>query len=366
MLVNFAATPGYEDALRICLAAHVDTYPGVPGQAHPIIHDYAGGDIVLPHNGVIIPATDLVGLEGKRIITADGTTLLGADDKAGVAALMTLIDLLHTGQQPHGSLTFWFCVDEEVGQLGFAHLPRDLAESFGLFLTVDGTRLGHLDIGCFHGRVLAMTFHGQDAHPGEFPAKLKAAHYAAMDFLRRMSELYPSPWEGIKDPKAPFFYPARINGGAGETVLNLLPRAFDRKTSDEMVAAAIRVAEEEAANRGCTLEVTANRLAYVNNFEAIAPHPEIMAVLRNAHQQSGIDTSEHLVRGGTDGAMYNVEFPGTPTPNIGYGGSNFHGEQEFVIAEELMLVPQILLDALVGFTSLKARAKVAAGAAAEA
>ncbi|MFH0828865.1 MAG: hypothetical protein V1907_01655 [Candidatus Kerfeldbacteria bacterium] len=250
ILVDIPATPGFEDAKRMCLAGHVDTYYGMPGDAKPTIHDYAGGDIKLPFNDVVIPADHLAGLEGKHIITSDGTTLLGGDDKAGVASLVTLIEALLTGAYTHGPVMIWFCVDEEIGQLGIEHLPKELAESFGMFLTVDGTRLGNLSVGCFHCRQVMLTFRGQDAHPGEYPKLLKASHYAALRFIQRMTAMYPSPWDGIKDKTRSFFYVTNIEGNPSQTVLMLAPRAFEAEVSDEMTATLLRIAEEEAARGG--------------------------------------------------------------------------------------------------------------------
>lgn len=351
MILNLPPGLGYENAVKICLAAHVDTYPGVCGKANPIIHNYEGGDIVLPNNNVVILASDLVDLKGKQIVTSDGTSLLGADDKAGVAALMTVIESLVTEKNTiHGQLTFWFCVDEEIGELGISYINKELAESFDLFLTVDGGRLGYIDVGCFYCRKFNMVFRGRSAHPGMSPDKLKPSHVAAIEFLHRMMEIYPSPQDGIRNPNLGFFYPEKIEGNASQTIVNMVPRCFTQKESDEMVNAAINIAQSMAKKYGCEVEVVEDNMVCVNNKEAIDSKPNLLNMLHQIHQDFWVETFERSIRGGTDGAMFNKVYSKTPTPNIGYGGSNFHGEQEFLVVEELEFVTDILIYALSQYT----------------
>lgn len=205
-LVHFPATEGCENAPHVVFASHLDTYFGCPGGANPIYPEkvYQGGDITLPNNGVVIPASDLVGLEGKRIITADGTTLLGADDKAGVAAIMTLIELIP--QYAHGPFTVWFCTDEEIGEVGVKFLPPGVADTWDIFWTVDGKELNTLDVGCFYGAKVDVKFVGNDTHPGVSGQNLKPAHYAACRFVDKLAE-WPSPWT-TKDAESFIYVPS--------------------------------------------------------------------------------------------------------------------------------------------------------------
>src|SRR3989344_2975579 len=193
-LIESPATEGHENAPHVVLAAHVDTYFGCPGGANPIIHEYQGGDLALPNDGVFIPAEDLKGLKGKQIITADGTTLLGGDDKCGVASIMTFIEDMMSRSLPHGPLTVWICTDEEIGEVGVPFLPAGTAERGDFFWTVDGEQVAVVDIGCFYGAGVDVEFIGNDTHPGVSGRSLKPAHYAACRFVDQLANV-PTPWQ---------------------------------------------------------------------------------------------------------------------------------------------------------------------------
>lgn len=353
-LVKIPATSGMEDAPHLCLAAHVDTYPGVNGRVmHPIIHDYHGGDIVLPENNITIPASDLTGLEGTQILTSDGTTLLGGDDKGGVAVIMTVLEDLLRLKWPHGPLTLWICVDEEIGELGFSHLDPETVNSWDMFLTVDGERLGPIDVGCFYCRIFQMVFTGSDAHPGVSPEKLHPSHYAAMAFAMDMCDEFDTPEVGIKDNMAPYFYVTNIEGNASRTVVNIAPRSFFRHESNEMVERAINVAKKAAEEFDCTVEVTRDIMATINNFDSINPRRYLLEPLLEAHRQAGIEPTEEMVRGGTDGSMLNIKYPNLATPNMGYGGKNLHGPYENVCLNQLVQAVDIVVNTITAFGELE-------------
>lgn len=353
-LVTIPATPGLGKAPHICLAAHVDTYPGVPGKVdNPMIHQYEGGDIQLPEGDVVIPASDLEGLEGSRILSSNGTTLLGGDDKAGLAVIMTALDQMLNHNSIHGPVTIWVCVDEEIGELGFGHLDKDIVDGWDVFLTVDGGRLGPIDVGCFYCRIFQMIFEGSDAHPGEYPDKLKPSHYAAMEFAMEMADDWCLPDAGIRDKSSSFFYVTNIEGRASRTVVNMAPRSFDRNESDDMVAHATKMAERIAENWGCRVKVTRDIMATVNNFDIIDPQRYLLEPLTQAHVEAGLTVTEAMVRGGTDGSMLNVDYPNLVTPNMGYGGMNLHGYMECVVLDELERTPNILLDALRRYAAME-------------
>ncbi len=351
--VHFPATPGMKAAPNTWLAAHVDTYYGVCGVVKPIIHDYDGGDIELPSGDIVIPAQDLDGLIGQKLITGDGSSLLGADDKGGVAVLMEIINKLCQGEiEAHGPLTFWFCVDEEIGELGFPFLPKEDIAACDLFLTVDGGRLGHIDVGGFFCRQVKMVFSGQDAHPGEYPDKLMPSHYAAMLFATLMAQRYNLPKAGIEDPESSYFYVSNIEGSASKTTVSLAPRAFSLGVSDEIMALVRDTAQEAADEYGCTFELTKDHMATVNNEMAIRNRPQYLEMIHRVHNQLDIQTSEHLVRGGTDGSMLNVMLPDIPTPNIGYGSINIHGEQETLVVAELEQTVTVVRDIIVALSEM--------------
>ncbi|MFH0780281.1 MAG: M20/M25/M40 family metallo-hydrolase [Parcubacteria group bacterium] len=344
-LVQFPATAGCENAPHVVLAAHVDTYPSSPGAATTILHHYAGGDIQLPKDGVIIPANDLAGLEGKDIITASGDSLLGADDKCGVAALMDLIDKIVNLNLPHGPLTFWFATDEEIGEVGVEFLPAGTAEKWDIFWTVDGVQGNVVDNGCFYGAKVSVEFRGNDTHPGVEGKKLKPAHYAAARFISLLGD-GPSPW--TTEGEQSFIYvPAFPGGTAGNSKLTVYPRTFNCAEFESMEAIIRKTAEEASKPFGVEAVVGKTELMYVTTEVAIAAHPELLEPGLEAMRNAGYDKVQlHKVRAGTDGAMLNKTFSKIPAPNMGTGSRNLHGVREFLVVEEFLRLPGILQDML--------------------
>lgn len=339
-LIEIPATGGHENAPHIVLAAHVDTYFGCPGGANPIIHKYHGGDIILPNDNVIIPATDLVGLEDKRIVTADGTTLLGGDDKCGVAAIMTFIEDMMTHNLPQGPLTIWICTDEEIGEVGVPFLPNGTAEKWDIFWTVDGERLAVVDIGCFYGAKVDVGFIGNDTHPGVSGHSLKPAHYAACRFVDQLGDV-PTPWK-TKDEESFIYVPALPAGSAGKTLIPVYPRTFHKEEIPDLAAIIKRVAEEAASKYGVTVAISEAKVMYVSTEVAIDANRHLLQPGMDALREVGVEPQLHRVRAGTDGAMLNMTYPKIPAPNMGGGARNLHGVREFVVADELELIPNII------------------------
>jgi len=339
-LVKFPASPGISNSIpHVAFAAHLDTYYGFPGQACPIVHDYSGGDIILPHNGIVIPQSDLVGLKGKQIITADGTTLLGGDDKAGVVALILTIESLLSEKIEHGPLTFWFCVDEEVG-LDVTIIPKEIIHSWDVLWTLDGERLGPINIGCFGSHVVELKFKGVDAHPGVQGDRLKPAHYAAATFIARLGKEYPTPMEtsGLEA----FYYAVNISGNPTNASVLCAPRSFYQEESDQMLKVLMVTARYCANQYGCNVEIT-HKPVCINTRPAIEKRMDLIQPGLDAHLAFGIESNLTDIRGGTDGAMINMICPDLPAPNMGTGGKNLHGPQEFLVIEELEQLPIIVL-----------------------
>lgn len=338
--VVIPASPGLESQLHLAFAAHLDTYFNFPGGASPIVHEsYSGGDIILPNNNIKIEAADLLSFIGKSIITADGTTLLGGDDKAGVASLVTTIESLLVQETPHGRLTFWFCVDEEIGRLDVGALPSELVNSWDVLWTVDGEMVGSVDIGSFVCRKLEITFTGRDAHPGVGGKNLKPAHYAAVLFTAKTYEDWPRPME--TNGNETFIYITNISGNPSEAKLTCMPRTFDHEESKELAFRMTKLANECAQEIGVVVEVK-DTLLTVNTRAAIDNHPLLIGPGLAAHREFCVTEEQCDVRGGTDGGMINMTYPNLPAPNMGTGTRNLHGPQEFVVMEELAMVPQIL------------------------
>ncbi|MFA5126806.1 MAG: M20/M25/M40 family metallo-hydrolase [Patescibacteria group bacterium] len=339
-LIEIPATEGHENAPHVVLAAHVDTYFGCPGGANPIIHEYQGGDIALPNDNVVIPASDLAGLEGKGIITADGTTLLGGDDKCGVAAIMTFIESMLAHNLPHGPLTIWICTDEEVGEVGVKFLPSGTAEKWDFFWTVDGERLEVVDIGCFYGSSVDVEFIGNDSHPGVSGHSLKPAHYAACRFVDQLG-LAPTPWR-TSGEESFIYVPSLPACTAGKSTIKVFPRTFRQEEIPEMRETIRLVAEEAASHYGVQAVVSEAKILYVSTEVAIDQNRHLLQPGLDAIRKFWVEPKLHRVRAGTDGAMLNMTYPKIPSPNMGAGARNLHGVREFVVREELQLVPEII------------------------
>ncbi|MDD5251711.1 MAG: M20/M25/M40 family metallo-hydrolase [Patescibacteria group bacterium] len=353
LMVELAATNGCVGAPHVVFAVHVDTSPDQPGLAEPLIHQYVGGNIVLPKGGTIIPAEELKGLEGKTIITSSGDTLLGVDDKAGIAVLMSAIEWVVRGRVPHGPITLILCTDEEIGELGLDHLPPEKVATWDVFWTLDGGPAGEIDIGCFYGVKCSVTFTGNDAHPGECGTKIKSALYAACGFVDSLSRSVLQPWDSSGNDS--FVYAARIrDGSASRCVVELLPRSFDR---DELMGLLYQtiteLAAEQATRLGVKAEVSEMDIRYVSTEEAIARHPEHVALAEAALQQHGLTVKKQRCRGGTDGAMMNVRYPDLSAPNLGIGERNCHQLTEFVVADEITAMVPVVVEMISAYGQMK-------------
>jgi tripeptide aminopeptidase len=309
--------------------AHMDTSPAVSGEnVNAIIHkNYQGGDIVLPKDAtqVITPAKnpELKELIGDDIITADGTTLLGSDDKSGVAEIMTMIDtLMQNPQIKHGTLAIAFTPDEEVG----TGVEKFDVKGFGanLAYTVDGESLGEISNETWSARTATVTFKGKSTHPGTAKGIMVNAMYAAGDYLARFpKDMLPETTEG----RVGFVHPYAGVIDVEESNLKILLRDFDlsgldakEKTLRDMVAQT----QAKFPEVKIAIEVKEN---YKNMKEVLKDFPELTDNAIEASRRAGIKAFIKPIRGGTDGSR--LTFQGLPTPNLFTGGANFHGKLEF-------------------------------------
>lgn len=315
----------------IGLMAHMDTSPAVSGaNVNPIVHkNYQGGDIVLPNDKTQIITVaknpDLKNLIGDDIITADGTTLLGSDDKAGVAEIMTMIDTLN--QNPllkHGNLAIAFTPDEEVG----GGIEKFEIEKWGakFAYTVDGEQLGDISNETWSARTATVTFHGVSTHPGTAKGILVNSMYAAGDFLANFpanAADRPETTEG----RVGFVHPYIGALDIETSTIKILIRDFDLSgvAAKETLLKEI-VAKTQAKYPYIKIDY-ASTLGYLNMKEVLKDYPQLTDYAIEAALRAGAPSELRPIRGGTDGS--NLTARGLPTPNLFTGGHNFHGKLEF-------------------------------------
>jgi tripeptide aminopeptidase len=311
------------------LLAHVDTSPAVSGTGvKPTVHkNYQGGDITLPgdRTQVLTVAQNpaLATMVGDDVITTDGTTLLGSDDKAGVAAIMTLVDtLLRNPQIPHGTIKVGFTADEEIGS-GIEKFDVDrFGADFGY--TVDGGELGEISDETWSARLATVTFQGKNTHPGTAKGVMVNSIYALGDFVGRMpKEMLPETTED----RVGFVHPYAGAADVEQSVVKVLLRDFEVAGLDEKERVLRAMAlETERHYPGVTVSIDVKE-NYKNMKEVLKTRPELTANALEAARRAGLSPFTKPIRGGTDGSK--LTFRGLPCPNIFTGGYNFHSKLEF-------------------------------------
>ncbi|MGB0715498.1 MAG: peptidase T [Phycisphaerae bacterium] len=324
------------DAPTIAWFAHVDTSPEFTGKdVKPTIHEnYDGQDIVLPGDPTKIIRTSeskgLADLKGKTIITTDGTTLLGADDKAGVAIIMTAAaDLMNDTSKPRGPVRVVFTCDEEIGK---GTDKVNLAEVDAIAgYTLDGEASGQIENETFSADLATVKITGRNIHPAIAKDRMTNAIRVAADFVSRLpaDRLAPEVTEG----RDGFLHPYVIEGGVPELSLRILLRSFD---SDELVSHADLLrsiaSEVEARHQHAKIEVDVLR-QYRNMKEYLEKEPRAVELAARAMRNLGVEPTFHSIRGGTDGSRFSEL--GLPTPNLSAGMHNFHSPLEYACLEEM-------------------------------
>ncbi len=315
--------------------AHVDTSPEMPGRGvRPIVHRrYDGTDIVLPDDpSAVLRLADnpeLAEQIGHDIVTASGTTLLGADDKAGVAEIVTAAAYLVSHPDiPHGAVRIAFTPDEEVGR-GTRHFD---VERFGArcAYTMDGGGRGEVEVESFSADAMTVTFHGFNTHPGYAKGGMINAIKVAADFIHRLPDAA-SP--EATDGREGFVHPYVIQASVERTSVKLLIRDFQTAALKEKEAMVERLAREAAmAHAGARVEIGVEE-SYRNMREVLDQQPEVAAHAREAVRRAGLEVRNRLIRGGTDGSR--LSFMGLPTPNLFAGEHNFHSRLEWVSVQDM-------------------------------
>ena len=328
------ATSGKQQVPTIGFIAHVDTSPEMPGaNVRPIVHTgYDGLDILFPDDPALVlrPADNpaLAERVGDDIVTASGQTLLGADNKAGVAVIMSAVEhLLGHPEIPHGPIRVGFTPDEEVGA-GTRFF--DVA-AFGATAayTMDGGRRGELEYESFSADAMTVTFHGFNTHPGYAKDAMVNALRAAADFVSRLPpQASPERTAGYEG----FVHPYSISGGVERAAVRLIVRDFDTGELKRRVARVSEHAHKASSASGARVEIVVEE-QYRNMREVLDQHPAVVNYAREAIRRAGIEPIEKPIRGGTDGSK--LSFMGLPTPNIFVGEHNFHSRREWVSVQDM-------------------------------
>lgn len=338
------ATPGCEDRPAIGLIAHMDTAPDAPGEnvKPQVIENYDGGDVLLAGTGEYMRVAqfpELAKWKGQTLITADGTTLLGADDKAGIAEILTAVERLQKEGMPHGRICVAFTPDEEVGE------GADLfdVEGFGAdyAYTVDGGDVGELEYQNFNAASAFVTVHGFSVHPGSAKGLMKNALNIAMELHAMLpADERPEHTEGTEG----FYHLCEMSGAVSEAKLEYIIRDHDMEKFNARKAAmtaAVGAVNETYGAGTAELEL---KDSYYNMEQHILPHYHLIENARLAVKQAGLEPKIVPIRGGTDGAR--LSFMGLPCPNLGTGGFNFHGPCEYITAEKMDKSVEVLLNIL--------------------
>lgn len=320
----------------LCYCSHVDTAPDCSGKGvKPILHrKYDGNDITLPDdNSVVISTKNHPYLKeriGDDIITASGTTLLGADDKAGVAIIMDLATYLVAHPEiKHGKIRILFTPDEEIGRGVAAVDMQKLGANYGY--TLDGGERGHLEGETFSADAAIVTFNGISAHPGYAKGKLVHSMKAASAFIDMLpkGEWNPETTEG----KQGFVHPVSIEGGLEKTVVQFIVRDFDTKKLAEHEEKLSALVDKAAAQfPGITTSFVVKE-QYRNMKEILDLHPHVMDNAEAAYKRAGMDVQRMSIRGGTDGSR--LSFMGLPCPNLFTGEMGIHSKQEYVSVQDM-------------------------------
>ena len=336
------ATEGLEDKPAIGFIAHMDTAPDFSGEnVNPqIIPNYDGGDVKLGESEYALTLKDfphLSSLKGRTLITTDGTTLLGADDKAGVAEIMTMAEQIITESIPHGKICIGFTPDEEVGK-GAKHFDVDAFDARWAY-TVDGGGVGELEFENFNAASVNIKIVGNNVHPGTAKGVMvNALSLAARIHAEVPADESPEMTEGYEG----FYHLASMKGTVERADMHYIIRDFDRKQFEARKRKMMEIAKKvgKGLHPDCYIELVIED-SYYNMREKVVEHPHILDIAQQAMRDCDIEPELKPIRGGTDGAQ--LSFMGLPCPNLFTGGYNYHGKHEFVTLEGMEKAVQVIV-----------------------
>jgi tripeptide aminopeptidase len=332
-------------APAIAWVAHLDTSPETSGRGvNPVVHrDYDGKDIILPGDRTkvlrVSENPELARMKGNTVVTTDGTTLLGADDKAGIAVIMEAAAFLCAHPDvPHGPIRICFTCDEEIGH-GVDHI--DLAKlGARVAYTLDGGGEGEIDGETFSADLAVVTIGGVNIHPSIAKGKMVNAVRLAAAFLDRLPQATLAP-ETTADREG-FLHPYRIEGGVAETTVRILLRDFETTKLTEkadLLRAVANLLHSEYPEARIEIDVVPQ---YRNMADGLAKEPRAIALAEEAMRRAGVEPKQTIVRGGTDGSR--LTEMGLPTPNLSAGEHNLHSPLEWTCLEEMATAVRVLIE----------------------
>lgn len=336
------ASEGCEGKPALGLIAHMDTAPDAPGEnVNPILHEnYNGGSVVLPATGIVLGPDKfpcLADMKGETLITTDGSTLLGADDKAGVSEILTAVERVIAEGRPHGKLCIAFTPDEEIGEGALLFDIPGFGADFAY--TVDGGDAGCIEYENFNAASATVTIHGFSVHPGSAKDKMINASNVAMEFHGALPVMArPETTEGREG----FYHLSHMAGSVTEATLHYILRDHNAAKLESKKGNLHCIADWLNGKYGAGTVTVEIQDDYRNMIEKIKPHFHLVETAREAIRMAGMQPKEVPVRGGTDGAV--LSWKGLPCPNLGTGGFNFHGVCECTTVERMDRATEVLLN----------------------
>ena len=337
---SIPAAEGYENCKKLGFIAHMDTAPDFNGCGvkPQIIENYDGNDVALGESGRVLKVKDfpeLAHLKGRTLITTDGTSLLGADDKSGIAEIITLAEMLIQNDIPHGKICIGFTPDEEIGS-GADNFD---VERFGadIAYTVDGGMEGEIEYENFNAAGATVTVYGNNVHPGMAKDIMVNSQLVAMEFNGMLpADETPATTEEYEG----FFHLTNMEGNVECTKLHYIVREHDGEKYKERKALLEKITDQMNEKYGAGTVELELKDQYFNMKEMIEPHFHLIENAKEAAKEVGLNPKVVPVRGGTDGAR--LSFMGLPCPNLGTGGFGFHGPYEHITAEGMDLCVEMM------------------------
>jgi tripeptide aminopeptidase len=342
IMATLPASPGYEDKQVVGFMAHMDTSSEVSGEVKPMVwRNYEGKDMRLPNEDILISPQEnpeLNNYVGQDIITANGTSLLGADDKAGVAEIMTALEtMINDPEIKHGKIRIAFTPDEEVGK-GTEFFD---VEKFGaaFAFTLDGGEIGEVENETFNAATATVKFKGYNVHPGYAKDKMKNAMRAAGFFITLLpQDMAPETTDGWDG----YLHPYKLGGAVEETEIKVLVRDF-KDGGMKYKKAMLEDLKKKVSKKYPGIDIDLDiKDSYQNMKVVLDEHPHVLEIAMDAVKRVGLEPKLKNIRGGTDGSR--LCFMGLPTPNLFAGGHNFHGKKEFVPIQSMEKAVEVIIE----------------------